>query len=637
MDAWICKPLLVCISSLLDSMKYITTIWSSLLLLVLLVGIRVNDPTLIEQTRLNVFDQYIKSLPEKESKDIVLLNIGETSLEAIGQFPWPRQNYAQLISDLRNSGAGMIVFTIMFAEDDRFQGDDVFASWIKDNGIILAQDADARGRSTKAPYVGYATFGTADPLDFIYTYNGLITNIDKLESNAWGVGLINASPEVDNITRRIPLISQINGDLYPSLALETVRAIQNKKSYTIKTNEAGIEGIVLRPFDIPTDADGSIWLKWNSKFIEYEYGEKTHHGLNPIPDLDGQTVIIGVNAKGIANQIPTPGGLLYPHQLQANALQTIISDNPISRPVWTTSVELIIMTIGGLLIILSMYYLPIWISGLIFTVLTAGSGYLSWTLWSDSQILLDLSYILIIFILLMTSTGFNNFYKQFVLRQQIQKQFGTYVSPDLVKQLQKNPELLKLGGERKEMTFMFMDICGFTPISEAFKENDDPEGLVILINNYLDTMTKIVLKNGGTIDKFMGDCIMAFWNAPLPCEDHAEKAVQTSIEICEAADELIQKLEDEGLPRIDIGIGINTGTCIVGNMGSESRFDYSVIGDAVNLGARLEGQTRNYDGVRVLLGPETYRSCKERAFSEVDRILVKGKSEKVTIYSPIVN
>ena len=633
MDAWICKPLLVCISSLLDSMKYITTIWSSLLLLVLLVGIRVNDPTLIEQTRLNVFDQYIKSLPEKESKDIVLLNIGEQSLEAIGQFPWPRQNYAQLISDLRNSGAGMIVFTIMFAEDDRFQGDDVFASWIKDNGIILAQDADARGRSTKAPYVGYATFGTADPLDFIYTYNGLITNIDKLESNAWGVGLINASPEVDNITRRIPLISQINGDLYPSLALETVRAIQNKKSYTIKTNEAGIEGIVLRPFDIPTDADGSIWLKWNSKFTEYEYGEKTHHGLNPIPDLDGQTVIIGVNAKGIGNQIPTPGGLLYPHQLQANALQTIISDNPISRPVWTTSVELIIMTIGGLLIILSMYYLPIWISGLIFTVLTAGSGYLSWTLWSDSQILLDLSYILIIFILLMTSTGFNNFYKQFVLRQQIQKQFGTYVSPDLVKQLQKNPELLKLGGERKEMTFMFMDICGFTPISEHYKNKNDPEGLVEIINNYLDRMTKIILKNDGTIDKYMGDCIMAFWNAPLPCENHADLAVQTGIEILEAADELIKELEEKGLPRIDVGIGINTGDCIVGNMGSESRFDYSVIGDAVNLGARLEGQTRNYDGVRMLLGPTSAGQCKSGLLKKIDSIKVKGKSETVDIYT----
>jgi len=616
-------------------MKYITSIWASIILCITLLGIRLWDPILVEQIRLNVFDQYIKSLPEKESNDIVLLNIGEVSLEEIGQYPWPRQNYAQIISDLRNAGAGMIVFSIMFPENDRFGGDKVFASWIKDNGIILAQDADSRGRDTRAPYVGYATFGNTDPLDFIYRYQGLVTNIEELESQAWGVGLINAAPEVDNITRRIPLISQINGELYPSLALETVRAIQNKKSYTIKTNEAGIEGIVLRPFDLPTDSDGSIWLKWNSKFTEYEYGEKTMHGLNPIPDLNGQTVIIGVTAKGLANQIPTPGGLLYPHQLQANALQTIISDNPISRPVWTTSVELIIMGIGGLIIILSMYYLPIWISGLLFTALSAGSGYLSWTLWSDSQILLDLSYILILYILLLTSTGFNNFYKQFVLRQQIQKQFGTYVSPDLVKQLQKNPELLKLGGERKEMTFMFMDICGFTPISEHYKNNDDPEGLVILINNYLDTMTKIVLKNGGTIDKFMGDCIMAFWNAPLPCKDHADKAVQTSIEICEAADELIQELKDKGLPTIDIGIGINTGTCIVGNMGSEARFDYSVIGDAVNLGARLEGQTRNYDGVRVLLGPETYRSCTSRAFAEVDRITVKGKTEAVTIYTPI--
>ena len=614
-------------------MKYITSIWTSIVLLILLVGVRINDPALVEQTRLNVFDQYIKSLPEKQSKDIVLLNIGETSLEEIGQYPWPRQNYAQMISDLRNAGAGMIVFTIMFPENDRFGGDEVFASWIKDNGIILAQDADSNGRSTKAPYVGYATFGTADPLDFIYTYNGLITNIDILETQAWGVGLINASPEVDNITRRIPLISQINNDLYPSLALETVRAIQNKKSYTIKTNEAGIEGIVLRPFDIPTDADGSIWLKWNSKFTEYEYGDKTYHGHSPIPTLNGETVIIGVNAKGIANQIPTPGGLLYPHQLQANALQTIISDNPISRPVWTTSVELIIMTIGGLLIILSMYYLPIWISGLIFTVLTAGSGYLSWTLWSDSQILLDLSYILILYILLLTSTGFNNFYRQYMLRQQIKKQFETYLDPRQVAILQKNPELLKLGGDRKDMTFMFMDIIGFTPISEAFKENDDPEGLVNLINKYLDTMTKIILKNGGTIDKYMGDCIMAFWNAPLDTPNHADIAVETAMEILDAGKELQKELEEQGLPTIGVGIGINTGTCIVGNMGSESRFDYSVIGDAVNLASRLEGQTRNYDGVDLLLSEFTYRSGVSRAVHEVDSIQVKGKTEKVKVYT----
>jgi len=611
-------------------MKYLTSIWASITLCITLLGVRIYDPQLLEQFRLSVFDSYIQSLKVEHSNDIVLINISEDSLGTYGQYPWPRQNYAQMISDLRNANAGMIGFTIMFPENDRFGGDEVFASWIKDNGIILSQDADNEGRSTKAPYVGYATFGySGDVLDLTYRYGGLITNIESLESNAWGAGLLNGAPEVDNQTRRIPLMSQVNGDLYPSFALETVRAMQGKKSYTIKLNENGIESIVLRPFIIPTDERGSIWLKWNTHFESIDYNGQS------LPDLKGKTAIIGVTAKGIVPQVSTPAGLLYPHQLQANTLQTIISDKPISRPQWTFAAELGMILIGSLLIILSVYYLPIWFGAAAFFGSSAAISFASYYAWNEFQILLSLSDTLIIYILLFTSSAFNNFYKQFKLRQQIKKQFGTYVSPDLVKQLQKDPSLLKLGGERKEMTFMFMDICGFTPISEHYKNNDDPEGLVILINNYLDTMTKIVLKNGGTIDKFMGDCIMAFWNAPLDCEDHADKAVQTSIEICEAADELIQQLEDQGLPRIDIGIGINTGTCIVGNMGSESRFDYSVIGDAVNLGARLEGQTRNYDGVRVLLGPETYQSCTSRAFAEVDRILVKGKSEKVTIYTPI--
>jgi len=612
-------------------MKYLTSIWASITLCITLLGVRIYDPQLVEEFRLSVFDQYIQSLPVEQSNDIVLINIGEKSLEKYGQYPWPRQYYAQMISDLRNANAGMIGFTIMFPEADRFGGDEVFASWIKDNGIILSQDADSSGRASKAPYVGYATFGySGDVLQLVYRYGGLITNIDELESMAWGAGLLNGAPEVDNVTRRIPLMSQINNDLYPSFALETIRAVNDKKSYTIKLNETGIEEIILRPFQIPTDSNGSIWLKWNTQFEEIEYDG------TPIPNLNGKTVIVGVTAKGIVPQTPTPDGLKYPHQLQGNAIQTIMSDNPISRPQWTLPMELAMMVIGALLIVLCVYYGPIWLGLVSFAVTSVSAGYASWYFWTSSSILFDLSWILILYILSFTSSAFNNFYKQFKLRQQVKKQFGTYVSPDLVKQLQKDPSLLKLGGERKEMTFMFMDICGFTPISEHYKNNDDPEGLVILINNYLDTMTKIVLKNGGTIDKFMGDCIMAFWNAPLDCEDHADKAVQTSIEICEAADELIQQLEEQGLPRIDIGIGINTGTCIVGNMGSESRFDYSVIGDAVNLGARLEGQTRNYDGVRVLLGPETYRSCKDRrVFTQIDKILVKGKSERVTIYSPI--
>ena len=609
-------------------MKYLTSIWTTIILGITLLGVRISDPQLVEQFRLNIFDQVIQSMPVEHSNDIVLLNISESSLEAYGQYPWPRQNHAAVISDLRNANAGMIGFTIMFPEADRFGGDEVFASWINGNGIILAQDADENGRSSKAPYVGYATFGySGDILDLTYRYKGLVTNIEELEKHSWGVGLLNGAPEVDNQTRRIPLMSQVNGNVYPSFALETVRALQNKKSYTVKLNESGIESIILRPFIIPTDERGSIWLKWNTHFDSYDYGK-------PLPDLKGKTVIIGVTAKGISPQITTPAGLLYPHQLQANALQTIISDSPISRPQWTFAAELGMILIGSLLIVLAVYYLPIWIGLVFFVGSAAAVCYAVYYAWYEFSILLDLSASLLIYILLLTSSSFNNFYKQFVLRQQIKKQFGTYVSPDLVKQLQEDPSLLKLGGERKNMTFMFMDICGFTPISEHYKNNDDPEGLVILINNYLDTMTKIVLKNGGTIDKFMGDCIMAFWNAPLLCDDHADKAVQTSLEICDAADILIKELEEKDLPRIDIGIGINTGDCIVGNMGSEERFDYSVIGDAVNLGARLEGQTRNYDGVRVLLGPETYKQCPDGTFTEVDRIQVKGKSEKVTIYRP---
>ena len=203
----------------------------------------------------------------------------------------------------------------------------------------------------------------------------------------------------------------------------------------------------------------------------------------------------------------------------------------------------------------------------------------------------------------------------------------------MVDQLAENPDLLKLGGDRKELTFMFMDICGFTPISEHYMKQDDPEGLVELINKFLDMQTKIILNNNGTIDKYMGDCIMSFWNAPLDCPDHAEMAVKSAEEILIATKELNEELKPLGLPPINVGIGINTGECIVGNMGSELRFDYSVIGDAVNLGARLEGQTRNYDGVDVLLGEETYRQCPSRAFTEVDRILVKGKSEPVTVYT----
>ena len=611
-------------------MKYITSIWTSIALCFLLFSVRVIDLPFIEQVRLNTFDQYIKSLPDKES-DVVMISIDEPTLEKLGQYPFPRHTYAQMISDLRNANAGMIAFTIMFPEPDRFGGDEVFASWINGNGIVLSQQADSRGRSDAAPYVGTATLGEGDAYDFVPKYEGLITNIPDLETQAWGVGLVNGKSEVDNITRRIPLLSQVNGQLYPSMSLEIIRVLQDKKSYSLKADWDGIKDVMIPPYaPIKTEYDSSIWLNTNYSHEEYIYGDA-------LPDLGGKTAIIGLSASGLSAQISTPQGLFPAHQLQASALQTVMDGNSISRPGWTELAEYLVILVGSLLIVFGVYRLRIALSLSAFFGVVAGSAIGAWYVWNEARVLLDISYPFIVYILVFASASFNNFYKQYKLRQQIKGQFGTYLSPDLVDQLVKNPEMMKLGGDRKEMTFLFMDICGFTPISEHYKEQNDPEGLVNLINEYLDIMTKIILENGGTIDKYMGDCIMAFWNAPLDCPNHAEMAVKSAIEIEEKTNELKRIYEERGLPNIRVGTGINTGTCIVGNMGSESRFDYSVIGDAVNLAARLEALASRGDYLKypTIISKATANQVHAGyMFSDIGQVKVKGKEEEIQIYYP---
>ena len=260
-------------------------------------------------------------------------------------------------------------------------------------------------------------------------------------------------------------------------------------------------------------------------------------------------------------------------------------------------------------------------------------------MFNQSLTLTDVSWFIITFTIVAMHSIFNRFILEFNLKQQIRKQFEKYLDPRQVAILQKNPDKIKLGGDRKDMSFLFMDIVGFTPISEHYKNNNDPEGLVKVINDYLDRMTKIVLKNGGTIDKYMGDCIMAFWNAPLDCDNHAEMAVKTAIECAKETEEIKKEFKSKGLPEINIGSGVNTGTCIVGNMGSEMRLDYSVIGDAVNLAARLEAQTRNYKDENGNVVPLLYSQYTKSLLSdidsiEVDKIKVKGKEELITIYKP---
>ena len=284
---------------------------------------------------------------------------------------------------------------------------------------------------------------------------------------------------------------------------------------------------------------------------------------------------------------------------------------------------------------LCVYRTPIWLTVPISLSLLGGTAWISVQLYQSKLLLLDATFPIIAMFLIFSQATFNNFYKQYKLRQQIKAQFGTYISPEYVDMLVKDPSLMKLGGERKEMSFLFADIVGFTPISEQYMKNDDPEGLVELINSFLDKMTNIVLANGGTIDKFMGDCIMAFWNAPVPCENHAEMAVKTAIEIELLGDELEKEMQELGLPRVKFGTGVNTGTCIVGNMGAETRLDYSVVGDAVNLGARLEAETRKQD-TPILISEYTYNKTNNFPCIELDEVTVKGKEEPVKIYAPLI-
>ena len=609
----------------------LTSLWSCVTVIFILIGIRIYDPDIVEQIRLINFDYYQKYQETIQSESVVLLDIGEQSLDTKGQWPFPRQEFAQLISELRNANAGMIGFTILFPEVDRFGGDEVFASWVKDNGIILSQTTSQKS-SDISPFVGLAVLGDGDPATFAYKYGGVVSNIEQIQQGAWGVGMLSSSPEVDNSVRRIPLVVQVDDKLYPSFGIEVVRVMSDKMSYTLKVEPTGIENMRIPPYEpVKTDYTGSVWIDWSSEFERYEYG-------TPLPDLQGKTVIVGVTAEGIQPLITTPTGFKLPHEIQASLIHTLTGGKQISRPSWTTLLEISSLFLLSLIILLTVYFLPIWLSALVFGGSIVGVGSGAFYSWNEFGFLIDISYILTSLLLVFSHSNFNNFYIQYKLRQQIKGQFGTYLSPDMVDMLVKDPSLMKLGGDRKDMTFLFADIVGFTPISEAYMKKDDPEGLVELINMFLDRFTKIILANGGTIDKYMGDCIMAFWNAPLPCDEHAHMAVKSAIEIELECEKMNKELQDQGLglPLVKMGTGVNTGPCIVGNMGSESRFDYSVVGDAVNLGARLEVQTREYD-TPILVSSDTYTLTPDVKFKYLDEIKVKGKDEPVKIYAPLID
>ena len=611
-------------------MKKILSHWSiAFVTLIALTYIGLQDPWVKEILRLKSFDYVLQNEEKTPSQAVTIVTIDEEAIEKHGQWPWDRDVLANLILQLRNAETGIIVMPILFSEEDRFGSDDAFCETLT-YGTVIAQTGTAQKRTSNPVPRGVAKIG--NPLPHLYEWNGMVGPLPKLAECANGVGVINTAPEIDGVVRRVPLLMKIGEEVYPNMAIETIRVAVGDPSYQVKADEAGIIAMRVPAYaTINTDTNARVWVRWNKEFKTMSAASED------FTPLAGTTVIVAMTAEGLGGVVATPVGEQYDYVISAQTLQTILDGETIKR--YDSLLELLAGLVLGIAIILITRFLPYWFIGLSLLGTFGGGMYYFQHIFSTQLVLVDITWALLTFFIVGFHATFNRFILEFKLKQQIKKQFEHYLDPRQVKALQKNPDLLKLGGDRKEMSFLFMDIIGFTPISEYYKNKDDPEGLVVLVNEFLDEMTNIILANGGMVDKFMGDCIMAVYGAPIDMPNHAEMAVKSAIEIEAKTKELKQRYKDRGLPDINVGTGVNTGTAIIGNMGSTTRFDFSVIGDAVNLAARLEATAGRgdylkyptiYSSMTMDQLPDIYKSKK------IGDIKVKGKKDVIAIYHPII-
>ena len=599
--------------------KILLSPWLALLTLALVIGIRVADPAFVESVRLRYFDTLITTKAPTQN-NIYTVNIDEATLDRYGQWPFKRDQYANLIGELYAHNAGLVVWNIMMPEKDRLGGDAALASTLKDKPVVLT-NMPAMTNKNQAHKPGSAVIGS-DNLGQIINYPGLIANIPELENAAAGVGIANTLPEIDGVNRRLPLFVGSNGNLYPSVSLEVLRLLAGDSTFQVKLNANGVEKMRIPSFNvISTDSLGRVWIDLSQR--------STSVSAVKLPgDFKKGIVIVGLTAAGLANPVPTALGAVYPQDLQAAVIGTLSNNINIQRPDWADGAEIL----GVILLAIIAIFLTRWTYGFIpFIGILFGIFLYSQYMFGKELWLIDASFPIIGLALVYIHSYTVKFITELNAKLQIKKQFGTYLSPAMVEKLQKNPDLLKLGGETRKLSIMFTDVRGFTTISEHYGK--DVQGLTKIMNRYMTAMTAKIIDNNGTLDKYIGDAQMAFWNAPLDDADHAINAVRTGLSMLEDLDEFNKEIALEGIPAFGMGLGINTADVVVGNMGSSQRFDYTCLGDGVNLASRLEGQSKGY-GVRIILGPETAQLVRDTyPVVELDNIAVKGKNEGVRIYT----
>ncbi len=636
-------------------------------LLALLLSVRVADPDPVQQVRFKAFDLFQQIHPrEAAPTPVTILDIDDPSLEAHGQWPWPRSRMAELVLRAFEAGAVALAFDIIFAEPDRLSptaiardnpnlpdeirsrlaglpdNDAVFADVIGRTRVILGQTSvrsTRAGLAEKAQVrkVPHAILGV-DARPFLPRFPDLVQNLAVLEEAAAGRGVFSVRPDADGIYRRLPVAMLVQDELRLGLAPELLRVATGGNAFALRGNAAGVDGVVLGGKLIRTAADGSVWPYLTpASPARYVSAGALLSGEVPQGRLAGQLVLVGTSAIGLEDFRPTAlGQSMAGVEVHAQLLENILTDTLLVRPNYALAVELFTLLVLSLLVIVLVPVLGARLIIALTVLLVAGYVGGAFYLFQEKRLLFDPTWPALGTLLTVMLMSSANYLREERERRQIRGAFGQYVSPALVAKLAEEPEALTLGGERRDLTLLFSDVRGFTTISESYR--DDPAGLTTLMNEFLTVMSQAILRTGGTIDKFMGDAVMAFWNAPLDTPDHPAAACASALammrEVAQLNEERAARAAEAGetsLP-INIGIGLNTGSCVVGNMGSHARFDYTALGDTVNLASRLEGQSKSY-GVGIILGQSTAEAVADRfAVIELDLLRVKGKNEPEQVF-----
>ncbi len=641
--------------------------------LAMAIVLRVIAPGAVADLQFRVFDGFQRLRPRPFTPAPVrIVDIDDASLARVGQWPWPRTVLAALSDRLFDLGAAVVVFDAVFAEPDRtsparllenldgLAGDSALRRELEalpDHDAVLA-DAFRRGRVVTGFVFNEASEGRepaakagfnfgGDPFAHLTPRAGTVVNLPALEAAATGNGSFTVDPDRDGVHRRLPLVFAHRGVLHPSLALEAVRVASGASAYSLKTAGASGEtsfgtstGItelrIGREFRIPVGPRGELWVWYTAPDVERSVPAfEVLAGRTERSKIEGQIVLVGTSAAGLRDLAVTPLAPVAPGvTVHAQAIEQILLGEYLERPDWATGAELVYLALLGLSTALLIPRVGAVGTALLGAGAIALAIALSWHAYATWHWLLDPVYPGIAVLGVYLVGSLQNYLHSEAQRRRVRGAFSRYLAPALVDELATHPEKLRLGGEMREMTLLFSDVRGFTSISERL----DPEALTHLINAFLTPMTEIILASRGCIDKYMGDCVMAFWNAPLDDPEHPAHACEAALAMLQALAQLNARLAagdpvlGRPLPPLAIGIGLNTGLCCVGNMGSDQRFDYSVIGDEVNLASRLEGQSARY-GVPIVIGENTRARVPGFAALELDRIRVKGKSRPVRIHA----